>query len=108
MVNMDRKYIKLEEFLGRVNTARTAASGVFLLTFAFIWALCMFVVFFPLIGITILFMVVLDLEHPLAAGTALGMTLIPYSSTSVMTIFISVLFLAIVGHFSKPYLKDLV
>ena len=60
------------------------------------------------VGITILFMVVLDLEHPPAAGTALGMTLIAYSSTSVVTIFISVLFLAIVGHLSKPYLKDLV
>ena len=60
------------------------------------------------VGITILFMVVLDLEHPPAAGTALGMTLISYSSTSVMTIAISVLFLAIVGHLSKPYLKDLV
>ncbi len=60
------------------------------------------------VGITILFMVVLDLEHPPAAGTALGMTLISYSSTSVITILISVLFLAIVGHLSKPYLKDLV
>ena len=56
---MDRKYIKMEEFLSRVNNARTTASGVFLLTFAFIWALCMFVVFFPLIGITILFTVLL-------------------------------------------------
>ena len=60
------------------------------------------------VGITILFMVVLDLEHPPAAGTALGMTLIAYSLTSVVTIFISVLFLAIVSHLSKPYLKDLV
>ena len=60
------------------------------------------------VGITILFMVVLDLEHPPAAGTALGMTLIAYSSTSLMTIFIRVLFLVIVGHLSKPYLKDLV
>ena len=59
------------------------------------------------VGITILFMVVLDLEHLPAAGTALGMTLIAYSSTSVIIIFISVLFLAIVGHLSRPYLKDL-
>ena len=59
------------------------------------------------VGITILFLVVLDLEHPPAAGTALGMTLIAYSLTSVVTIFISVLFLAIVSHLSKPYLKDL-
>ena len=56
---MDSKYIKMEEFLSRVNNARTTASGVFLITFAFIWALCMFVVFFPLIGVTILFTVLL-------------------------------------------------
>ena len=56
---MDRKYIKLEEFLGKVNNARNTASGVFLITFALIWALCMFVVFFPLIGVTILFTVLL-------------------------------------------------
>ena len=56
---MARKYIKIEEFLGKVNNARNTASGVFLITFAFIWALCMFVVFFPLIGITILFTVLL-------------------------------------------------
>tara|TARA_B100000941_G_scaffold262547_1_gene215385 strand:- start:816 stop:1286 length:471 start_codon:yes stop_codon:yes gene_type:complete len=59
------------------------------------------------VGITILFMVVLDLKHLPAGGTALGMTLIAYSSTSVIIIFISVLFLAIVGHLSRPYLKDL-
>ena len=61
-----------------------------------------------LLGIAILFMVILELQHPLAAGTALGMTLIAYSSRPVMTILISVLFLAIVGHLSKPYFKDLV
>ena len=51
-----------------------------------------------LLGIAILFMVILEFEHPLAAGTALRMTLIAYSSTSLMTIYIRVLFLAIVGH----------
>ena len=53
-------------------------------------------------------MVAMDLEHPPAAGIALGMTLIVYSSTSVMTIFIRAIILALVGHLSKPYLKDLV
>jgi len=60
------------------------------------------------VGITILFMVVLDVEHPPAAGTALGMTLMSYSSTSVTTILISVFILAIVSHLFKPFLKDLV
>ena len=52
-------------------------------------------------------MVAMDLEHPPAAGIALGTTLIAYSSRPVMTILISVLFLTIVGHLSKPYFKDL-
>ena len=60
------------------------------------------------VGITILLMVVLDVEHPPAAGTALGMTLIAYSATSATAILISVLFLAIIGHITKPFLKDLV
>jgi len=60
------------------------------------------------VGFSILFMVVLDLEHPPAAGTALGMTLVGYSSTSATTIFISVVILAVIGYVAKPYLKDLV
>ena len=60
------------------------------------------------VGITILFMVVLDVEHPPAAGTALGMTLIAYSSTSATAILISVLCLAVIGHIVKPFLKDLI
>ena len=60
------------------------------------------------LGITMLLMVVLDVEHPLASGTALGMTLIAYSSTSATAILISVLLLAIKGHIAKPFLEDLV
>jgi len=46
------------------------------------------------IGITILFMAVLDLEHPpaAAAGTALGMTLVGYSGSAAAAITISILF----------------
>ncbi len=60
------------------------------------------------VGITILPMVVLDVEHSPAAGTSLGMTLIAYSSTSATAILISVLLLAIKGHIAKPFLEDLV
>jgi len=60
------------------------------------------------IGITILFMVVLDFEHPPAAGTALGMTLVGYSSSAAMAILISVILLAFIGYITKPFLKDLV
>ena len=60
------------------------------------------------IGITILFMVILDFEHPPAAGTALGMTLVGYSSSAAMAILISVILLAFIGYITKPFLKDLV
>ncbi|MBA65637.1 MAG: HPP family protein [Candidatus Marinimicrobia bacterium] len=60
------------------------------------------------IGITILFMVILDFEHPPAAGTALGMTLVGYSSSAAMAIFVSVVLLAFIGYIIKPFLKDLV
>ena len=83
--------------------------GLCFAVFPFIDAVFFKALWFSLLfGMTILFMVFLDLEHPLAAGTALGMTLIAYSSTSVTTIFIRDLFLATVGHLSKSYLKDLV
>ena len=60
------------------------------------------------IGFTILLMVVLDFEHPPAAGTALGMTLVGYSSSAAIAIIISVLLLTIVAYLTKPYLEDLV
>tara|TARA_B100000427_G_C15216707_1_gene467117 strand:+ start:350 stop:574 length:225 start_codon:yes stop_codon:yes gene_type:complete len=60
------------------------------------------------IGFTIFLMVILDCEHPPAAGTALGMTLVGYSVSAATTIIISVLLLALFAHLTKPYLKDLV
>jgi len=60
------------------------------------------------IGFTILLMVVLDFEHPPAAGTALGMTLVGYSNSAAIAIIISVLLLTIIAYLSKPYLEDLV
>lgn len=60
------------------------------------------------IGFTIFLMVILDFEHPPAAGTALGMTLVGYSLSAAIAIIISVLLLTIIGYISKPYLEDLV
>ena len=60
------------------------------------------------VGITILIMVVMDVEHPPAAGTALGMTLVGYTNSSSSAIIISVVVLAFIGYVSKPYLRDLV
>ena len=53
-------------------------------------------------------MVVMDVEHPPAAGTALGVTLVGYTNSSGSAIIISVLILAFIGHVAKPYLRDLV
>ena len=60
------------------------------------------------IRFTIFLMVILDFEHPPAAGTALGMTLVGYSLSAAIAIIISVLLLTIIGYISKPYLEDLV
>lgn len=56
-------------------------------------------------GFTILLMVV---EHPPAAGTSLGMTLVGYSNSAAIAIIISVLLLTVIAYLSKPYLEDLV
>ena len=52
--------------------------------------------------------VVLDFEHPPAAGTSLGMTLVGYSNSAAIAIIISVLLLTVIAYLSKPYLEDLV
>ena len=54
------------------------------------------------IGFTILLMVVLDFEHPPAAGIALGMTLVGYSGSAAIAIIISVLSLAIIVIYLNP------
>ena len=53
-------------------------------------------------------MVMLDFEHPLAAGTSLGMALVGYSNSTAIAIIISALSLTIIAYLSKPYLEDLV
>jgi len=60
------------------------------------------------VGITVFIMVVFDLEHPPAAGTALGMTLVGYNSSSSFAILISVILLAFISYVAKPFLRDLV
>ena len=60
------------------------------------------------VGITLFIMVVMDFEHPLAAGTALGMTLVGYTSSSAVAIIISIVILAFISYAAKPFLRDLV
>ena len=60
------------------------------------------------VGITLFIMVVMDFEHPPAAGTALGMTLAGYTSSSAIAIIISVFILAFISYVTKPFLRDLI
>ena len=53
-------------------------------------------------------MVVLDFEHPPAAGTALGMALVGYTSSSASAFLFSVVILALIGYIAKPFLRNLV
>ena len=52
-------------------------------------------------------MVTFDLEHPPAAGTALGVALLGFSLRASVILVISVIVMALLHHFLKPYLKDL-
>ena len=60
------------------------------------------------VGITLFAMVVLDFEHPPAAGTALGMTVTGYSQDAAIAIITSVILLALISHYAKPFIRDLV
>lgn len=59
------------------------------------------------VGITLFAMVVLDFEHPPAAGTALGMTVTGYSQEAAIAIITSVIVLAFISHYAKPFIRDL-
>ena len=59
------------------------------------------------VGFTIFTMVVIDTEHPPAAGTALGVAMTGISPDVFLTVIISIVMLSLIHHFFKPYLKDL-
>tara|TARA_B100001175_G_scaffold315681_1_gene327785 strand:- start:566 stop:790 length:225 start_codon:yes stop_codon:yes gene_type:complete len=58
--------------------------------------------------ITIFLMIILDIEHPPAVGTALGMVIYGYSNFLAIVFILSVLILSSISHVTKPYLRDLV
>lgn len=60
------------------------------------------------VGTTMLIMVVFDMEHPPAAGTALGVAMTGFSWNIGIAIITSTIMLAIIRTVFKPYLKDLV
>lgn len=59
------------------------------------------------VGLSIFVMVVLDMEHPPASGTALGVALHGISVTVTLTILVSILFLSLVHKLFRHRLRDL-
>lgn len=60
------------------------------------------------VGLSTFIMVIIDTEHPPAAGTALSLSITGFSLNAFLSVFISVTILALVHHFLKPYLIDLI
>ncbi len=60
------------------------------------------------VGIAILLMVALDVEHPPAAGTALAVVINEVSLDAFVTIMISAVVLSQCRYYLRHYLKDLV
>jgi CBS-domain-containing membrane protein len=59
------------------------------------------------VGATIFTMVVIDTEHPPAAGTALGVAMTGISLDVFIAVTISIILLSLIHKFFKPYLRDL-
>lgn len=60
------------------------------------------------VGTTMLAMVIFDVEHPPAAGTALGIAMTGFSLGVGIAIISSTVILALISQLFRPYLKDLV
>jgi len=65
-------------------------------------------VFSLAVGTTMLAMVIFDMEHPPAAGTALGVAITGFSWNVGIALITSTILLAIIRTVFRPYLKDLV
>ena len=66
------------------------------------------IVFSLAVGTTMFTMVLFDMEHPPAAGTALGVAITGFSWNVGIAIITSTIILVIIRTVFKPYLKDLV
>ena len=60
------------------------------------------------VGTSIFLMVVLDMEHPPAAGTALGVAITGFSNEVALALITSSIILSLIHQLFKPYLRDLV
>jgi len=59
------------------------------------------------VGTTIFLMVALDVEHPPAGGTALGVAITGFSVSVMIAVLTSSIVLSLAHRFLKKYLKDL-
>ncbi len=78
--------------------------------FAFIphpTALATILIYSLAVGMTIFLMVALDVEHPPAGGTALGVTITGFSTSVMVAVLTSSIALSLAHRFCKKYLKDL-
>ena len=80
-----------------------ASGGIFYLT-----TLPYFIEYPLAVGIAILLMVTLDVEHPPAAGTALAVVINEVSLNTFITIMLSAVILSQCRYYLRDYLKDLV
>ena len=85
------------------------------LFFGSVWALIpqpyhfiSIIVFSFAVGTTMLAMVIFDMEHPPAAGTALGVVITGFSWEVGIAVITSTILLAIIRTVFRSYLKDLV
>jgi CBS-domain-containing membrane protein len=59
------------------------------------------------VGVSICLMVAIDVEHPPASGTALGVALTGFTPSVMIAVLTSSVILALAHTFSKKFLKDL-
>lgn len=59
------------------------------------------------VGVSLFLMVALDMEHPPASGTALGVAMTGFSPGIMVAVVTSSLILAVAHRFSRRFLKDL-
>ncbi|MGB2876810.1 MAG: HPP family protein, partial [Dehalococcoidales bacterium] len=70
-------------------------------------ALTAIIIYSLAVGTTIFLMVALDVEHPPAGGTALGVAITGFSVSVMVAVLTSSIVLSLAHRFFKKYLKDL-
>ena len=65
------------------------------------------VVYSLAVGVSIFLMVALDVEHPPASGTALGVAISGFSPSVMIAVLTSSIALSLAHYFSKRFLRDL-